>query len=80
MEIGTPQTLAEALVQGWGKACTWLLNGASNPKAASALEPVVRDYLAQKFATAMLKVKDHDEEARLKDLWFKITGRQMGQL
>jgi hypothetical protein len=70
---GTPKTLDEAIVRILTTG-----GGLMKPDHASWLKDVLRDYLAQKFAAAMLQCKTANEETALKHLWERITGETKG--
>lgn len=55
---GTPKTLSQAIVNA----------------AAEALTAHIRDFMAQKFAVAMLKNSSDETEIVLRDLWKELTG------
>lgn len=72
-KTGTPESLKQAIENGYGKAQT----ARKKPGylgAGAVIVPHVRDFLAQKFGAAMLSAPSKDEESRLSDLWKAIVG------
>lgn len=73
MSRGTPKTLPEAIANG-------LDSSMARPDAeakALAVQPHVRDFLAQKFTQAMLAAKGKGEMRRIDELWKKIIGQSL---
>lgn len=64
LSLGTPKTLHEAIVQG---ACIGRMRDIQQSLYFS-----IRDFLAQRFNTAMLSAPTTAEEGRLKELFEEI--------
>ena len=66
--LGTPKDLKEAtehaLQHRKGITC-------------EELKHIMRDYMAQKFAVAMMKHKDEAAQEALKDVWKRLTGEDV---
>ena len=62
--IGTPKTLFEAVRLA---LCIGPLNGVEHKMKA-----YVRDYLAQRFAVAMIRAKTENESKMIEELWQSI--------
>lgn len=68
MNRGTPKTLNQAIINGLEA-----YGFQNNEKLAQFIEPHIKDFLAQKFSVAGMKVQDEKLEAEIHQLFQKIT-------
>lgn len=77
--MGTPKTLSSALANALADAREVAKTAGECAEAVLVIDgphlmvPAVKDFLAQKFSTAILKAKTDEEADRLEDLFKKIT-------
>lgn len=65
----TPKTLTDAIEKP--------LAGTVGEGISIHIEPHIRDFLAQKFTTALLEAQTMEQSEVIAKLWEKITGRKI---
>lgn len=77
MSLGTPNTLAAAIVRGLVTAKTVCMSLEEADALAREVEKNVRDFLAQRFCTAILKHDGMGVSGPMSELFTEITGKKV---